>query len=231
MSRHPIAEYALLSDCHSAALVHRTGSVDWLCLPRFDSPSVFARLLDDRAGHWSIEVAGTRAIRRRYLNATLVLETEFETATGRLLLTDALAVGPNERGHELGARSPHALLRRVECTAGTVELTMELRLGRRTGSRTGAAESRRRPAGEGGLVSAAFLDSAVPHRRRSGECRRIPAGGRVPDVRAAVPCEGARRLLVPGRSRAPARRDDRRVAELVGRCTSDTMARGRIWYR
>jgi GH15 family glucan-1,4-alpha-glucosidase len=126
MSRHPIAEYALLSDCRSAALVHRTGSVDWLCLPRFDSPSVFARLLDDRAGHWSFSVSGTRSIRRRYLDATLVLETEFETATGRLLLTDAFAVGPNERGHELGAKSPHALLRRVECTAGTVELTMEL---------------------------------------------------------------------------------------------------------
>ena len=126
MSHHPIAEYALLSDCHSAALVHRTGSVDWLCLPRFDSPSVFARLLDDRAGHWSIEVVGTTAIRRRYLDAALVLETEFETATGRLLLTDALAVGLNERGHDLGSRSPHALLRRVECTAGTAELTMEL---------------------------------------------------------------------------------------------------------
>ena len=126
MSRSPIAEYALLSDCRSAALVHRSGSVDWLCLPRFDSPSVFARLLDDRAGHWSVSVAGTRATRRRYLPGTLVLETEFDTATGKLLLTDALALGPNERGHELGARSPHALLRRAECTEGTVDLRMEL---------------------------------------------------------------------------------------------------------
>ena len=126
MSRSPIAEYALLSDCHSAALVHRSGSVDWLCFPRFDSPSVFARLLDDRAGHWSISIAGARAVRRRYLDSTLVLRTELETASGRLTLTDALAVGPNERGHELGARSPHALLRRARCTAGTVGLTLEL---------------------------------------------------------------------------------------------------------
>jgi GH15 family glucan-1,4-alpha-glucosidase len=125
MSRQPIAEYALLSDCRSAALVHRSGSVDWLCFPRFDAPSVFGRLLDEGAGHWSIRAAGATAIRRRYLGSTLVLETEFETPDGRLTLTDALAVGPNERGHELGLRSPHALLRRAECTLGSVELELE----------------------------------------------------------------------------------------------------------
>src|SRR5262245_4043674 len=54
MSSVPIAEHAILSDCHSAALVTSAGSVDWLCCPRFDSPSVFARLLDDRAGHFAI---------------------------------------------------------------------------------------------------------------------------------------------------------------------------------
>jgi GH15 family glucan-1,4-alpha-glucosidase len=125
MSGQPIAEYALLSDCHSAALVHRSGSVDWLCFPRFDSPSVLGRLLDERAGHWSIHVPGATSIRRRYLDDTLVLETELETPQGRLTLTDALAAGPNERGHDLGARSPHGLLRRAECTAGTVDLEME----------------------------------------------------------------------------------------------------------
>ena len=125
MTRHPIAEYALLSDCHSAALVHRSGSVDWLCFPRYDSPSIFGRLLDEQAGHWSIHVPGATSIRRRYLDGTLVLETELETPTGRVTLTDALAVGPDERGHELGARSPHALLRRAECSAGTVELELE----------------------------------------------------------------------------------------------------------
>ena len=99
--------------------------VDWLCFPRFDAPSVFGRLLDESAGYWSVSVANATAIRRRYLDGTLVLETELEPPTGRLTLTDALAVGPNERGHELGARSPHALLRRTECTAGTIELAME----------------------------------------------------------------------------------------------------------
>ena len=58
MSSVPIGDHALLSDCHSAALVNRAGSVEWLCFPRFDSPSVFGRLLDDAAGHWSIRPAG-----------------------------------------------------------------------------------------------------------------------------------------------------------------------------
>jgi len=125
VTHHPIAEYALLSDCHSAALVHRSGSVDWLCFPRYDAASCLGALLGHGAGHWSVRVAGAGDVRRRYLEGTLVLATEFTTPAGRLTLTDALALGPNERGHELGARSPHALLRRAECTAGTVELEME----------------------------------------------------------------------------------------------------------
>ena len=73
MSNDPIADYALLSDCRSAALVSRTGSVDWLCFPRFDGPSVFARLLDERAGHWSIRPTGAAENRRRYVPQTMAL--------------------------------------------------------------------------------------------------------------------------------------------------------------
>jgi GH15 family glucan-1,4-alpha-glucosidase len=125
MSNLPIAEYALLSDCHSAALVHRDGSVDWLCFPRFDSPSVFGRLLDASAGHWSIRPTGEAEVTRRYLPETMVLETTFRTATGTAVLVDALAVGRNERGHELGADAPSALLRRVSGMQGTVEFETE----------------------------------------------------------------------------------------------------------
>ncbi len=82
MSSTPIADHALLSDCHSAALVSREGSVEWLCFPRFDSPSVFGRLLDDEAGHWSIRPAADFRVTRRYLNKTMVLETTFATAAG-----------------------------------------------------------------------------------------------------------------------------------------------------
>src|SRR2546430_17390451 len=98
MGHLPIADYALLSDCRSAALVSRQGSVDWLCFPRFDKPSVFGRILDERAGHWSIRPVGDAEPSRRYLDGTLVLETTYRTPTGIATLVDALAVGRNERG-------------------------------------------------------------------------------------------------------------------------------------
>ena len=82
MSTTPIADYALLSDRHSAALVSRDGSIDWLCFPRFDSPSIFGRLLGDEAGHWSIRATGATQVTRRYLDRTMVLETTFRTPTG-----------------------------------------------------------------------------------------------------------------------------------------------------
>jgi alpha,alpha-trehalase len=125
MSQQPIAEYALLSDCRSAALVSKDGSVDWLCFPRFDSPSVFGRLLDARAGHWSIRPIGDAEASRRYVEDTMVLETTFRTATGTVVVVDALAVGRNERGHELGAGAPSVLMRRVTGVTGDVELELE----------------------------------------------------------------------------------------------------------
>src|SRR5262249_20804465 len=102
MSSTPIGEYALLSDCHSAALVSRAGSIDWLCVPRFDGPSVFARLLDADAGHWSIRPSAEAEVSRSYVTGTMVLTTNFTTPSGIAIMTDALAVGRNERGHELG---------------------------------------------------------------------------------------------------------------------------------
>jgi GH15 family glucan-1,4-alpha-glucosidase len=121
----PIADYALLSDCHSAALVSRNGSLDWLCFPRFDSPSVFGRILDSDAGHWSIRPTVDAQAVRRYQPETLVLETTFRTADGTARVIDTLAVGRNERGHELGGDAPGAMLRIVEGVEGDVEFELE----------------------------------------------------------------------------------------------------------
>ena len=121
-----IGNYGLLADCNSAALVDRHGSIDWLCLPRYDSAAVFARMLDPDAGHWSIRPAGASAGSRRYLPGTLVIETMCTTDTGTVRLIDAMAFAEGQRGHELGFDAPHELLRSVEGVAGTVELSMEL---------------------------------------------------------------------------------------------------------
>jgi len=123
MSTLPIGDYALLSDCRSAALVSRMGSVDWLCFPRFDGPAVFARLLDDDAGHFAVGVPGAAAT-RRYLDGTMTLETTFRTGSGTAVLHDALAVGRNDRGHDLGSGSPGVLLRRLTCTDDEVEVAV-----------------------------------------------------------------------------------------------------------
>jgi alpha,alpha-trehalase len=122
----PIAEYGMLADCNSAAHVSRAGSVDWLCLPRYDSPAIFARLLGSDAGHWSIRPAGEFTNEHRYRPGTLVLETTFTTATGTVKVTDAMAFAEGQRGHELGLSSPHELLRLVEGVSGSVELELEL---------------------------------------------------------------------------------------------------------
>ncbi|HVA86732.1 MAG TPA: glycoside hydrolase family 15 protein, partial [Candidatus Saccharimonadales bacterium] len=125
MSDQPIGDLALLSDCHSAALVDRSGSVDWWCLPTFSSSSVFGRLLDPAAGHFRVGASGTTLIERHYLEGTLVLQTTHHTPTGTLEVTDALAMVPGVREHDLGAGSPHVLVRHARCLAGEVELEME----------------------------------------------------------------------------------------------------------
>ena len=117
MSR-PIEDYALIGDMQSAALVSRGGSIDWLCLPQFDSEACFAALLgDERYGYWQIAPARdfTR-VRRRYRPGTLVLETEFSTPSGVVRLIDCMP--PR-------AADP-VLIRLVEGVAGRVDMRMTL---------------------------------------------------------------------------------------------------------
>jgi GH15 family glucan-1,4-alpha-glucosidase len=113
-----IEDYALIGDCLSGALFGLDGSIDWLCLPRFDSAAMFAALLgDDSHGRWRIAPAGDSVrVRRRYVGESLVLETRFETPTGSCRLVDAML---------LGTPDPD-LVRIVEGVSGSVELEMDL---------------------------------------------------------------------------------------------------------
>ena len=122
MTSEPIANYALLSDCRSAALVSSSGSVDWLCFPRFDSPSAFARILGAEAGFWKIKPRAPASFSRRYVGASMVLETRYTLPHGVVTVTDALALGDGRRGHDLGADAPGTLLRQVRCLAGEAEV-------------------------------------------------------------------------------------------------------------
>jgi GH15 family glucan-1,4-alpha-glucosidase len=122
----PIADYGLLADCNSAALLSRDGSIDWLCLPRYDSDAIFARILGDTAGHWSIRPDGEYTVERRYAPGSLVIETTFTTATGTVRLRDAMAFAAGQSGHALGFNAPHELLRGVEGVAGEVAMRLEL---------------------------------------------------------------------------------------------------------
>src|SRR4051794_34900331 len=102
-----IADYALLADCHGAALVSRAGSIDWCCVPRFDTGAMFARLLDPEAGACELEVEGGGPDGRRYLDGTLVLETTLRGEAGEARLLDLMPFDdPLEP-----ARGPPALLR------------------------------------------------------------------------------------------------------------------------
>ncbi len=97
----------------------------WWCVPRFDSASVFARLLGPAAGHWSLCPTAASDIHREYVPDSLVLQTRFTTANGVVTVTDALGLELGARGHDIGLHSPHVLLRRVEGSAGTVEMCTE----------------------------------------------------------------------------------------------------------
>ncbi|MGH9046364.1 MAG: glycoside hydrolase family 15 protein, partial [Acidimicrobiales bacterium] len=116
----PIEDYAVIGDLHTTALVGRDGSIDWLCLPRFASDACFAKLLGDEAnGFWRIAPKGAvKKTTRRYRQDTLVLETEFETASGTIRLTDCMPI-----------REEHPqVVRIVEGVSGKVDVHMDMRI-------------------------------------------------------------------------------------------------------
>lgn len=129
----PIADYAFLSDCHTGALVAPDGAIDWLCLPSFDSPSVFGTLLDRQAGYFRLGPFGiNHPTSRAYVPGTNVLETTWKTPSGWVLVRDALTMGPRTTEDVVTphTRPPadddadHLLVRTVRCLSGTVELDL-----------------------------------------------------------------------------------------------------------
>jgi len=118
----PIANYGFIADCHSAALVSKTGSIDWCCMPRLDSSSCFGRILDwDDGGYCQIEPAASYKTNRRYVDRTLILETTFQTESGQARLTDCFTM---RRG---GEHDPHRqILRVIEGLRGSVEFKLEI---------------------------------------------------------------------------------------------------------
>ncbi len=127
MSDRPIADYALISDRHGAALVGRNGSIDWLCLPRFDAPAQLSGLLGADCGHFRIAPSslGTVEIERRYVPESLVLETLFHCSEGRVMLRDALATGEEDQADHLGRGAPHRVLRELHCLEGQVPIAID----------------------------------------------------------------------------------------------------------
>jgi GH15 family glucan-1,4-alpha-glucosidase len=130
----PIAEYAFLSNCHTGALVAPDGSVDWLCVPSFDSPSVFGSLLDREAGTFRFGPYGiNHPSSRRYLPGTNTLESTWRTPTGWVIVRDALTMVPRNAGEDTvtpHTRPPtdydadHLLVRTVECVEGRVDIQL-----------------------------------------------------------------------------------------------------------
>jgi GH15 family glucan-1,4-alpha-glucosidase len=129
----PIADYACLSNCHTGALVAPDGAIDWLCIPSFDSPSVFGSLLDREAGFFRLGPFGiSHPTARAYVPGTNVLVTTWKTPSGWLLVRDALTMGPWDHEDTITphTRPPadddadHMLVRMVECLDGNVELEL-----------------------------------------------------------------------------------------------------------
>ncbi|MEA2455677.1 MAG: alpha,alpha-trehalase, partial [Thermoleophilaceae bacterium] len=131
----PIAEYAFLSDCETCALVAPNSNIEWLCLPRFDSPSVFGSVLDRDAGTFRLAPADIEVpAARRYLPGTNVLETSWGTNSGWVIVRDVLLIGPWHHEHERSnthRRAPtdydadHVLVRLVRCVNGEAQVTLD----------------------------------------------------------------------------------------------------------
>ena len=120
----PISDYGLIGNSHGAALVGKNGSIDWCCMPRFDSPSIFAAVLDDKlGGRFTIAPRDEWSSSQRYISDTNVLETRFETADGIAIVTDCMPLFESDTDPS-GLTIRHQIVRMVRCASG--KSTMEV---------------------------------------------------------------------------------------------------------
>lgn len=120
-----IQDYAIIGNGRSSALVSRDGSIDWLCWPRYDSPSFFAAILDQQiGGKWKISPIQPAKIQRQYIEGTNVLQTRFSTQSGSIVITDFMTA-LSEEDKQQSLQPEHEIIRRVECEQGEVEIQIE----------------------------------------------------------------------------------------------------------
>lgn len=161
----PLTEYGLIGDCHTAALISCAASIDWLCVPRFDSPSLFGRLLDaERGGYWAIHPVEPSVAEPAYVGFSGVLRTSFRTAHGAALLTDFMPLRPGTGPQPFAQlQAPRCLVRLIEGQSGTVTFRVDVQ----PRPHYGAAAPQLRAVGSwvelaGGDEAAARLFASIP---------------------------------------------------------------------
>ena len=167
----PIADYGFLSDCETTALVAPDGNIEWLCLPRLDSPSVFGAMLDRDAGHFRLAPTGVNVpAGRRYLPGTMVLETSWGTRGGWIIVRDVLLIGPwHHHGRPLAHAPAHAdrLRRRPRAAAHGA---LRQRRGAARTCRASRRSTTARSARAGSTPASGYHEAVATrrlHRRRS----------------------------------------------------------------
>jgi alpha,alpha-trehalase len=186
----PIADYAFLSNCHTGALVAPDGSVDWLCIPAFDSPSAFGNLLDRGAGSFRFGPYGINVpTQRHYVPGTNVMSTTWHTPGGWLVVHDALTMGPRHGADTVTAhtRPPadddadHLLVRLVECMEGSVEIEVVCEpvfdYGREAGSWTLADDGHTADAAGAGQTFRMSTDLSIGIEGGSARARHLLTKG------------------------------------------------------
>lgn len=208
-----IGDYALIGDCRTAALVSTRGSIDWLCLPDFSSPSVFAKIIDpERGGCFAICPRETFVAKRRYIPDTAVLETTFETSTGTARLIDCLPVVDGV--HPMGPM--REVLRIIEGVSGEVEFAVAIN------ARPGYGRSRPRVDNRGSMGWCWTWSNEILVLRSDVDLEPDQAGlAGIVTLRA-----GERRYASLSFTKA-----DPAVLPLLGSAADDRLARTLAWWK